>query len=36
MAENEYISPQLTALELYSEGVLCDSNEIIIEHDGVW
>ena len=36
MEENEYISPHLTELEFYSEGVLCGSNELIDENDGVW
>lgn len=36
MEENEYISPHLTELEFYSEGVLCGSNEIIDENDGIW
>ena len=36
MEENEYISPHLTELEFYSEGVLCGSNEVIDENDGVW
>jgi hypothetical protein len=36
MEENEYISPHLTELEFYPEGVLCGSNEIIDENDGVW
>ena len=36
MEENEYISPHLTELESYPEGVLCGSNEIIDENDGVW
>jgi hypothetical protein len=36
MEEQQYISPQLTELELYSEGLLCGSNETVYEHDGVW
>ena len=36
MEENEYISPHLTELEFYPEGVLCGSNEIIDENDGFW
>ena len=36
MKENEYISPNLTELELYSEGVLCGSNEVIDEYEGFW
>jgi hypothetical protein len=36
MQENEYISPHLTVLEFYSEGLICGSNEIIDENDGVW
>ena len=36
MQENEYISPHLTELEFYPEGVLCGSNEVIDENDGVW
>ena len=36
MEENEYISPHLTELEFYPEGVLCGSNEVIDENDGVW
>ena len=36
MKENEYISPHLTELEFYPEGVLCGSNEVIDENDGIW
>ena len=36
MEENEYISPHLTELEFYPEGVLCGSNEIIDENEGIW
>ena len=36
MQENEYISPHLTVLEFYPEGLLCGSNEIIDENNGVW
>ena len=36
MEENEYIYPHLTALEFYSEGVLCGSNEVIDENEGYW
>lgn len=36
MKENEYISPHLIILEFYFEGVLCGSNEIIDENDGIW
>lgn len=36
MEGNEYISPHLSELEFYPEGVLCGSNEIIDENDGVW
>lgn len=36
MEENKYISPHLTELEFYPEGVLCGSNEVIDENDGVW
>ena len=36
MEENEYISPHLTELEFYPEGLLCGSNEIIDENEGIW
>ena len=36
MEENEYISPHLTELEFYPEGVLCGSNEVIDENEGIW
>jgi hypothetical protein len=36
MEENEYITPNMTMLDLCSEGVLCGSNEIIDENDGIW
>ena len=36
MKKNEYISPNLTELELYSEGPLCGSNEVIDEYEGFW
>lgn len=36
MDDNQYIPPQLTELELYSEGVLCGSNEVVDDNDGIW
>lgn len=34
--ENKYTSPAAEVLELYSEGVLCGSNEVIDENEGIW
>ena len=31
-----YLSPKVEILDLYQEGVLCASNEIILENDGEW
>ncbi len=31
-----YESPELEVIELDHEGVLCGSNEIIDENEGVW
>ena len=36
MEGNKYQCPTVEVLELYSEGVLCDSNEIVYENDGIW
>lgn len=36
MEKYEYISPHLTEFEFYSEGVLCGSNEVVDEYDGIW
>lgn len=38
MEENQYQSPAIQALELYSEGVLCSSTgtESLEENDGSW
>lgn len=33
---NTYQTPELTVLEIYPEGILCGSNEIIDENDGFW
>ena len=31
-----YISPEIEILDLCQEGVLCASNEVILENDGEW
>ena len=31
-----YISPEIEVLELYQEGVLCGSNEFVLENEGEW
>lgn len=31
-----YYSPEIEVLDMMPEGVLCGSNEIIDENDGVW
>lgn len=31
-----YQSPVIVVLELYPEGVLCNSNELLEENDGIW
>ena len=31
-----YISPDIEILDLYQEGVLCASNEIVTEIEGEW
>ena len=31
-----YLSPEVEILDLHQEGVLCASNEIILENDGEW
>jgi iron uptake system EfeUOB component EfeO/EfeM len=36
MEDMKYISPDVKELEIYPEGVLCGSNEIIDEIEGVW
>ena len=38
MDDNQYIPPQLTELELYSEGILCASSgtEDLGENEGIW
>lgn len=33
---NEYISPEMEILDLVSEGVLCASNELLEENEGIW
>ena len=36
MKELAYISPALVVLELYSEGVICGSTELLDENEGEW
>ena len=36
MEKNLYISPELLILEYDAEGMLCGSNEIIDENQGIW
>ena len=36
MEKNHYSSPELMVLEFNFEGLLCSSNEIIDENQGVW
>jgi hypothetical protein len=31
-----YEMPEISVLEILSEGVLCDSNEIVGENEGEW
>ena len=33
---NEYISPEMEILDLVSEGLLCASNELLEENEGIW
>ena len=33
---NEYVSPEMEILDLVSEGVLCASNELLEENEGIW
>lgn len=33
---NEYVSPEMEILDLVSEGVLCASNETLVETEGEW
>ncbi len=32
----KYESPEIAVLEMESEGVLCGSNELLKENNGVW
>ena len=36
MGEKQYQSPEVKVLELYSEGLLCASNEYVDENEGEW
>lgn len=36
MEENNYISPEVEVLDLSLEGILCGSNELVDENEGVW
>lgn len=36
MKKEFYVSPALVELELYSEGVICGSNELLEENEGIW
>jgi hypothetical protein len=31
-----YSSPEIEILDVYQEGVLCVSNEIVLENEGEW
>ena len=33
---NEYVSPEIEILDIMSEGVLCESNELLEEYEGEW
>lgn len=32
----EYVSPALAVLEIYPEGLICGSNELLEENEGEW
>lgn len=32
----EYVSPALSVLEIYPEGLICGSNELLEENEGEW
>ena len=34
--KNMYTSPEIEILDLCQEGVLCASNETVLENDGTW
>ena len=34
--EKRYLHPEIEVVELLQEGVLCASNEIVIEKEGEW
>lgn len=36
MEEKNYVTPEIVVLEVYSEGVICSSNEILDENEGEW
>ena len=36
MLEKKYITPEIEVLVVYSEGVICGSNEILDENEGEW
>lgn len=36
MLEKKYITPEIEVLEVYSEGVICGSNEFLDENEGEW
>jgi hypothetical protein len=36
MEEKRYLSPISEVLEFYAEGLLCASNEIVDENEGIW
>ena len=33
---DRYTSPEIEILDLYQEGLICVSNEIVLENDGTW
>ncbi len=36
MKQEFYESPAVVTLELYTEGVICGSNELLEENEGEW
>ena len=36
MEITKYVSPAVSELELYPEGILCSSNELLEENEGEW
>lgn len=36
MEEKRYVIPEISVIEIYSEGVICGSNELLEENEGEW